>query len=135
MKPPDKPPKTNKKRPVVPQLTEEEQRAVISGDDENGDAEANQLGSGEPEEDLKKAAKKKEHERTQAFKDHVERIAIAGVYVAAFCFAIISLAVLSHMILPKSNSWLTDQQFSDLNSLITGGIVAGVITSYFKKRL
>ncbi|WP_148209801.1 hypothetical protein [Azorhizobium caulinodans] len=93
--------------------------------------EASALASG----DLEAEAAKKEHSRTERFRDHVA-IAILIVFWAGF----LSLSVLAvlwfiNFIIPPEKAILTSSQSERIISFLTGGGLTSFVANYAKKRL
>lgn len=119
------------KRPVlqVPRMTD-----VLPADgasDDSARREASALASG----GLEAEAAKREHGRTERFRDHV---AIAILFLFWLGFAIlVASAVLwcVNFILPESRAFLTQNQADRIISFLTGSGVTTFVTKYAKKRL
>lgn len=75
---------SDRQKPIkVPKLNKKVAQAVEDVTDQDGAAEAEQLGSGKSADELKEEAKQREHDRNQKFKDHFENISIGGIYAAS----------------------------------------------------
>ncbi len=103
---------------------------------QNADAaEALQLSSGRSEEELKKQALKRDHERAEQFKDHFEEVAIAGLYLMAFGVAAFAVVWTFHTLTPTQWHWLDASQVDRIQNFVTGGVLAGLIADQFRRRL
>lgn len=76
-----------------------------------------------------------EHKRTEKFRQHFERIALGFLYGLAVGLIIIGAAWLYHLVTPYCWHWLTADQLDDLQGLLTGGLIVGILTDHFRKRL
>ena len=106
-----------------------------SGSDNMSVAEAKQLSSGLPEDDLKARAEKNEADRTERFRDNFERIAILTLWIVWIVIVIVGLLWVYHVIAPPTWWRLPDQQVSQLQSIVTGGILASIAGGHVRKRL
>ena len=103
--------------------------AAVSAD------EAVQLTSGKSEDEIKKEALRRDHERSEKFKDHFERITVVGLYVmagGAFAFA---ATWAWHALVPECWGWLDPDRLSNIQNIVTGGVLAGLIADQFRRRL
>jgi hypothetical protein len=119
----------------IPRLREEEELAdtPAEGEPDLGQEEALSLGRGLSKRDLEKEADEAEHERSERFRDHFERVAIAGLYVGAIALFGGTSVWFWHIITPWH--FLDQNQLAHLQNLVTGGVLVSVGTSYMKKRL
>ncbi len=120
----------------IPGLTDEEKSAASTvGDVDSSTAEAQQLTSGKSEKELQKEALQRDHERSENFKDHFEIITVAGLYVMAigvFSFAAIWAW---HTLTPECWHWLNPSQLDNIQNIVTGGVLAGIIADQFRRRI
>ncbi len=122
--------------PRIPGLPAVEQEA--SGDHAsyaNAIAEVESLSRNATPDELKHDAERREHDRNQRFRHHFELIAIGALYVAAVAITFIGAIWLWHMGAPASWRWLTGEDVSHLQSIMTAGLLVGVIGNHFKKRI
>lgn len=103
--------------------------------DGTGKKEAALLGRGESAEELTLVACAAEAERTEKFRDHFEFLALASLYVVWSLMLIIGLVWIYHLIAPPIWWRLPDQQVSNIHSIVTGGIIAGIASGHMKRRL
>jgi hypothetical protein len=84
---------------------------------------------------LEREAAEQEHDRNQKFRNHFEKIAIGALWILAFGLLAIALIWLYHMVTPICWHWLDIEQLDDLQGILTGGLIVGVLTDHFRKRL
>jgi hypothetical protein len=134
-------------RRIVPEPSPDE--TAPRADDSNDPAikEALQLSSGKTAKELEEEALKREHERDQKFRDHFELLAIAAMYVLFASLCVFGFVWVLHMILPEQcqptcwwhvccvRRWLTSDQVTILQDIITGGVIGGLLADHFRKRL
>lgn len=101
--------------------------------DDLGQAEALSLSRGVPARDLRREADESDHDRNERFKCHFDRIGIIGLYVLSFAIALAAAFWFWHFVTPWR--FLTDEQLTHLQSLLTGGVLVSVGTSYVRRRL
>jgi hypothetical protein len=107
-------------------------------DDESTDTglkEAKLLGSDLDEDQIRKKAANAEHNRSENFKNHFERIALAGLWAFAVIGLLLGFAWFWHLFMPFKWHWLSSDQVTQVQNFLTGGVVAAVATGHFKKRL
>ena len=131
--PDDSEPEENKK---IPRLTAQEQRfARAESTDDAAVAEARLIGEGASRKDFEDDAKINEARRAEAFKDQFEILSIFALWFGGVIFACLTFVWALNLILPKCKQFLEDNQIDKLQLIITGGFVAGLASSHFKKRL
>lgn len=119
----------------IPRLPDEEVAADSSpeGVQDLGQEEAISLGRGLSKRDLAKEADEAEHDRSERFRDHFERVAVCGLYLGAIAILGAAGVWFWHIVTPWD--FLSQSQLEHLQSLVTGGVLVSVGTSYMKKRL
>jgi hypothetical protein len=119
----------------IPRLKTEESLAdaPIGGEPDLGQEEALSLGRGLSKRDLAKEADEAEHDRSERFRNHFERVATWGLYIGALVILLAVIAWFWHIITPWH--FLDPDQLSHLQNLVTGGVLVSVGTNYMKKRL
>jgi hypothetical protein len=122
--------------PQIPGLPPTERAASRnSASVEKAIAEENSLSQNATPEELQKDADRREHHRNQRFRHHFELIAICALWVAAFAIAGVGGVWLWHMAAPSRLRWLSGEDVSHLQSIMTAGLLVGVIGNHFKKRM
>lgn len=122
--------------PIIPGIPESERDAI---QDVNGQSDALaeniQLTSGRSIDDLAQEARSNEHGRNEKFRDHFEKIAIASLYVLFGYLFFAGTVWLLHIILSPKCRWLSPEEVAHLQSILSAGIVIGVVGNHYKKRL
>lgn len=119
----------------IPRIPTAELAADVSpeGAPDLGLEEAVSLGRGLSKRDLAKEADEAEHDRSERFRNHFERVAIWGLYLGALALLAGSGVWFWHIVTPWH--FLEPDQLSHLQNLVTGGVLVSVGTNYMKKRL
>lgn len=125
---------TEDDEPKIPEKPRDLAWASFLGD-WRGSAEAKFLSQGKSQEQLELDAAEAEARRTEAFRDHFERLAIVSLYIVWFAIVLIGLAWLYHLLAPPTWSRLPDEQAGHLQSIVTGGLIAGIAGGHVKKRI
>lgn len=122
--------------PQIPGLPSVEQAASSEvASVEQAWAEAEFLSRNVSPEELQRDADQREHHRNQRFRHHFELIAICALWVAALAVTGVGGIWLWHMAAPTSFRWLNGEDVSHLQSIMTAGLLVGVIGNHFKKRI
>lgn len=122
--------------PLIPGLPPTEQAASSdSASNEQAFAELEQLSRNASPEELQRDAERREHTRNQRFRQHFEDIAICALWLAALAITLVGGVWLWHMAAPLKLRWLSSEDVSHLQSIMTAGLLVGVIGNHFKKRL
>lgn len=120
----------------IPGIPDEEKASAKASETDNlSTSEARQLSSGLSEKALKDKAKRRDHERSEIFKDHFEKIAVFALHLIATGIAIFSIVWTYHILARLSWHWLDNEQISTIQNIFTGGVLAGIIAGQFRKRL
>ena len=119
----------------IPKLQSAISEALGNAGDDASTQEAVQLSSGRTEEDLKREALEKEHNREQTFKDHFENVSVLALYAASIAILFLAASLFLHMVLPMTCHWLSENQLHDIKNIVTGGVLAGAVAGHLKKRL
>lgn len=112
--------------------------SVMSGETVSidfGQSEVENLSSRRSKKQLSEDAEASEHRRSENFRDHFERLAVIGLWIAALTLGAISIAWVAHMVLPAKWRWLKSEDLTHIQSLVTTGLLVGVIGNHFKKRM
>lgn len=122
---------------TIPPLTSTDRKvaATFTGPNDSAIEEAKLFELGLDEEDIKKRANEREHRRNELFRDHFENIAIAFLYLIAFLFFAVGFSWFWHLLTPGSWHYLSTDQVSKLQNIVTGGILASIAAGHIKKRL
>lgn len=121
--------------PQIPGLPEVESVAAISQATDQAFAEEQSLTSFRTPEELANIAANDEHDRDRRFKDAFELIAICSLNLGYLAIATLSLVWALHLVLPKDGRWLSAEDLTHLQTLLTAGVLVGVVGNHFKKRL
>ncbi|MDQ6869142.1 MAG: hypothetical protein M3178_12355 [Pseudomonadota bacterium] len=115
----------------IPELAgAETEPASITGDAE-GQKEAAAVAAGTLEEESKRA----EHRRTERLRNHVNRAAIAAVWLFFLLFAFGIVAVAWHYLTPEKYAWLSDSQLTTLKTFLASGAITGTAGRYLAARI
>lgn len=122
--------------PQIPGIPRAEQLALNdSASVERAWAEAELLSRNATPEELQSDADRREHDRNQRFRHHFELIAICALWAAATAVTGVGAVWLWHMGAPLSWRWLSGEDVSHLQSIMTAGLLVGVVGNHFKKRM
>lgn len=105
------------------------------GFDARAAAEVKQASQGKSREQIENEAFAAEAKRSEAFRDHFERLAVFSLYLIWAVIVSIAITWLWHLLLPESYWWLTEQQIQHIQAVLTGGVIAGIASSHLKRRL
>lgn len=122
----------------LPPITAREEASAYASsqiEDSLSIAETKQLSSGLSEDKLKRIAAENEANRTEKFRDHFERLAVVTLYLVWIILILVGLAWVYHLLAPPCWPRLPDQQVQHLQSIITGGVLAGIAGGHFKRRI
>ncbi|NIJ34301.1 hypothetical protein [Sphingomonas oligoaromativorans] len=97
--------------------------------------EAADFSSGKSRDELAEEAFRGEHRRNEKFRNHFEVMAICALWLTAIAVTGIGSVWLLHMVLPANRRWLSSEDLSHIQSIVTAGLLVGVIGNHFKKRL
>jgi hypothetical protein len=121
----------------IPKLPQSEIEAA-KGESSLKDAaqqEAATLASGLSRSQLEDNAAVADHHRSERFRNNFENLAIFALWVLSISVAAIGAIWLLHMVLPAKFRWLSTEDLSHIQSIVTAGLLVGVIGNHFKKRL
>jgi hypothetical protein len=104
-------------------------------DGDDADKEAKQLSRGLKDRDLERECKLNEHDRDQKFRKHFEFLSIFAMYALFGVMGFLGAIWLYHIVMPDKCKWLTCDQVTIIQDILTGGIIAGLLADHFKKRL
>lgn len=76
-----------------------------------------------------------EADRHQRFKDAFEFIAIQTLYIGAVVLGVLATIWALHLVLPARMRWLSAEDLTHIQTLLTAGVLVGAVGGHFKKRL
>ena len=122
---------------VIPGLPRAEAAAARNptGADDSGTREARSLAQGKTADELKEQAAKSEHDRSERFRDHFERIAICCLWIVFGIFVLVGLTWIWHLLMPACAHWLSVDQVQKLQNIVTGGLLVSIAGGHLKRRL
>ena len=103
--------------------------------DQRAANEAKQLSSGKSSDELETESREAEAKRTEAFRNHFEILAIVTLYVVWFAIVVVGVTWLYHLVAPPTWPRLPPEQVGNIQSIVTGGVIAGIASGHMKKRL
>ena len=123
--------------PQIPGLPAVEAEAAADGSNEGDYAqrEAAYLSTGRTRAQMAAEAEVNNHDRNERFRNHFERLAIFALWASMLSLGVVGLVWLAHMILPPCYRWLSTEDVSHIQSIITAGLLVGLVGNHFKKRL
>lgn len=121
--------------PRIPPLSYEESAAAASTSTEFAKAEEASLSGYYTAEEIQQRAAAHEHDRNERFRDAFELIAICVINLGYLALSTLALVWALHLVLPKDARWLSPEDLTHLQTLLTAGILVGVVGNHFKKRL
>lgn len=80
-------------------------------------------------------AAQNEFNRDQKFKDHFELISLATMWILAAGMLIAGIIWFYHLVTPLTWPRLCSDQIDDIQALLTGGLIVGILANHFKKRI
>ena len=126
------------RRILIPRPPVAAEVAAANLDPESGDLarkEEAAVFAGLTRAQMAERAVRAEADRNEKFRDHFERLAIASLWMAAGTISIVGLIWLAHMVLPTGWRWLSTEDLSHIQSIVTAGLLVGLVGNHFKKRL
>ena len=97
--------------------------------------EAQQLSSGKSTDQLAKEAAANEHNRTEGFRDLFDLLIKIGMVLAFGAIIAFSFTWVWHLITPPTWHWLPAEEIAHIQNLVTGGVLAALVSDHFRKRL
>lgn len=122
------------RRQIPAGIIEEDAPSSVPGEEDAGAREAQQLTRGLAVRDLKREADEADHQRSEKFKDQFELMALFSVWVLFVGFMGFGGVWVFHQLLP-ARGWLSPTQIADIQSLLTGGIITGLVADHVRKRM
>jgi len=123
---------------IIPSLPQSEENAALGVPAsliDPAQQEAASLSSGLSRKQLEERAEIAEHGRSERFRNHFENLAIVTLWIAALSVIGLAIVWFWHLIMPSSYRWLNTEDISHIQSIVTAGLLVGVIGKHFKKRL
>lgn len=102
---------------------------------DSGYREAKLLGKNLSADEIAVIAAQNEHDRTENFRNHFERIAVCALWVFAAAMLVVGLTWFYHIITPETWHWLSPEGVAKIQNIVTGGILAAVAGGHLKRRL
>jgi len=139
---------SEEQRQIVPEAAPIE--ALPGPADSNDPAlkEAVQFSTKKSAQQLADEARQRDHYRGEKFRDHFEILAICSMYLIFSTMCIFGIIWILHMILPdncdtqkcflwtfKLCRWLSPDQITILQDIVTGGLIGGILADHFKRRM
>lgn len=104
------------------------------GNADSGQKEAQQLGRGANKRDLAAEALQNDHDRSEWFRNIFEKMVIALIIFVIFGFITLATVWGVNIVMGPSK-WLTDDQMHDLQGILTGGLIIGLVSDHVKRRM
>lgn len=118
----------------IPRPPKEAAGPAPVGEKDDATLEAQQLNRGLTARDLAKEAQEADHDRSEKFKDHFETMALVTVWGLFAVFIVFGAVWAIHMVWPCIG-WLTKPELDAIQSLLTGGIIAGLVADHVRRRM
>jgi hypothetical protein len=87
------------------------------------------------ERDIEKDGKEQEHDRHQAFRNHINKATILLFWVIAVGILCGIVTFVFHLITPDSLHYLTQIQLDKLQTMLSGAVLSSLLTGYVKRRM
>ena len=120
---------------TIPRLSEDAKADLeqTSGDQDTAQREAQQLGRNADKRDLAREANEADHDRSEFFRNSFERLVVQLVVFVAWGFMGLALLWGTNIMLGRY-AWLTEEQMRDLQGILTGGLILGLVGDHVKRR-
>lgn len=89
----------------------------------------------ELDEELKRSAKKNNHSRDQTFKNHVNIVALVGLWGVVAAVVLCGLFYLYHMLSPQLWHFLTQAQLEQIRTFVVTAILSSSLTNYANRHI
>lgn len=99
------------------------------------DTAATQEAQGFASGNLEQVSAENEHRRSEAFKDHVHRLAICGTWAFGILYLVGGLIVVWHNFTPPTWAWLPPDQLHTVTAVVFSGAISSAGTRYFSRRI
>lgn len=98
-------------------------------------AEAALFNSGKSAKEIMAESAANEAQRQEEFKAHIEQWFRRGVSTAAITLLALFVVWALHLVFPESWKWLSHEAIEKIQTIITGGAIAGIATDHLRKRM
>lgn len=120
----------------APPASETPEASVFQPDstfpDEKANAEATALANGN---ELDADGAKKEHNRHQSFRDHLNRAALILFWTIVACLIAGIATYAYHMLTPAAWHYLGAEQLKDLKTVLVSALFSSALSGYVNKRM
>lgn len=89
----------------------------------------------ELEEELKRAAKKNNHSRDQTFKNHVNIVALIGLWGVVVAVLLSGIFYLYHMLSPECWHFLNQAQLEQIRTFVVTAMLSSSLTNYANRHI
>nr|WP_269822301.1 hypothetical protein [Aggregatibacter actinomycetemcomitans] len=89
----------------------------------------------ELDEELKRTAKRNNHTRDQAFKNHVNIIALIGLWGVVSAVVLCGIFYLYHMLSPVCWHFLNQAQLEQIRTFVVTAILSSSLTNYANRHI
>ncbi|AKA46374.1 TPA: hypothetical protein ACPQYX_000317 [Haemophilus influenzae] len=89
----------------------------------------------ELDEELRKSAKQGEHNRDQTFRNHVNIIALIGLWGVVVAVILCGFVYLYHMLSPECWHFLNTQQLETIRTFVVTAILSSSLTNYANRHI
>ena len=121
----------NSNRPKIPRGHADTAASRVGAGDNAAQREAQAFAEGTLEEQ----SKRREHRRSERFRDHVSLAALVVVWLIFALFAVAMLILAFHYFMPTRWGWLDKDQLDTLRTVVFSGAITSTATAYFVKRV
>lgn len=89
----------------------------------------------ELDEELKRSAKQGEHNRDQTFKNHVNHVALIGLWGVVIAVMLCGVFYLYHMLSPERCHFLSTNQLEQIRTFVVTAILSSSLTNYANRHI
>jgi hypothetical protein len=142
------PPDSEEQRQIVPEAAPLEAQPGPADYNDPALKEAVQFSTKKSAQQLADEARQRDHYRGEKFRDNFEILAICSMYLIFATMCIFGIVWILHMLLPdhcdsakcliygiKFCRWLSSDQITILQDIVTGGLIGGILADHFKRRM
>lgn len=113
-------------------ITAAEQEAAEGPSINMAALEGQSLNRGKTREQIRQES---EDNRTEQFRNHFEWIAIIALWAIAGVVFLMGLFWAFHLVAPACWRWLSKEDLSSIQTILTASVLLGVVSGHFKKRM